>query len=668
MRLKILFGMGFILLAAAAIVLGQDEQPEPEPIKLISPPPELIQIDTPEQKSPQTIEIPLEIVEVNASDDCLGATILSVPGGGNHVVNNFNVAAEDPDLNGCFWGNRSGGNDKGYRTAWYQFTAPDNGVAIVDTIGSTYDTVLAIYEDAMPNDATPACGNLKMIACNDDHNGFSSRSTFPARKGTTYLIEVADWQAGISGNANLLLSLQLEESTNWKLSGTMSLPRSRHATVIHAGSIYVIGGQTDLNGNPTITNRIDRFDALIENWVPLGQMPGVGLSNTTAVFVDRQASDGKCVDGCIYVPGGYAGGTGYDGSHWAYDIKTKQWVSRAAISTLLEPDEPFAWSTAVDHPNQVGYYLIGGVTSQPAITTTTQAHNKVFFYNIEQGQWLDNPPDLQTGRFGHMAARMGNTICVVGGIEDNLVLTPNGECFVVGGSSWVSMPALNEARYGAGSSVGPDGKWYIYGGANASHDALSSVEVYDPKNPAAGWSTLGVFYDLGATPGVSARAWPRGGFVANILWAMGGHTTEGSNNVLATIEKLFVGTNNYLFPIIRQDDLSQNNTLESALPVGFNTNILQNFSSQLDLYDTYYFDLPTTDFVNIHLSQIPNGSNYDVKIFDESKLLWGTGNNVGTVPENVPLTLAAGRYYVMVERVQPFGFPNSSNYKLSIQR
>jgi hypothetical protein len=68
------------------------------------------------------------------------------------------------------------------RTVWYRFTPTASRPIQLDTIGSDYDTTLAVFT------GTP--GALEQIACNDDAVGLQSRVTFNATAGVTYLIQV----------------------------------------------------------------------------------------------------------------------------------------------------------------------------------------------------------------------------------------------------------------------------------------------------------------------------------------------------------------------------------------------------------------------------------------------------------------------------------------------
>lgn len=91
------------------------------------------------------------------------------------------AAAEAGDpAPGC--GNRSRG-----RSVWYRYTASGTGTLLVNTFGSTYDTILAAYAGT--------CDALSQIACNDDDTGRSqSRVMLQAQAGATYYFLVTAYR------------------------------------------------------------------------------------------------------------------------------------------------------------------------------------------------------------------------------------------------------------------------------------------------------------------------------------------------------------------------------------------------------------------------------------------------------------------------------------------
>src|SRR6266566_634840 len=70
----------------------------------------------------------------------------------------------------------------GGKSVWYTWTAPVTGVATFRTVGSTFDTLLAIYTGS-------ALTNLVGVASDQNHGGFfTSRAYFNVNQGTDYQI------------------------------------------------------------------------------------------------------------------------------------------------------------------------------------------------------------------------------------------------------------------------------------------------------------------------------------------------------------------------------------------------------------------------------------------------------------------------------------------------
>ncbi len=75
---------------------------------------------------------------------------------------------------------------------WWEWTSPTANEVSIDTSGSSYDTVLAVYTGTILDQLTP-------VAANDNDSGkTTSRVTFTAKAGTTYQIAVAG-KNGASG-------------------------------------------------------------------------------------------------------------------------------------------------------------------------------------------------------------------------------------------------------------------------------------------------------------------------------------------------------------------------------------------------------------------------------------------------------------------------------------
>ncbi len=114
----------------------------------------------------------------------------------------------------------------GYTAAhsvWFRWTAPSNGLLQLSTIGSSFDTVLAVYTGS-------ALGSLLSVASDDDSGGSStSLLSFNAVSGTTYYFAV-DGYHGASGNYVLNLSLLSGAPANDAFAAAATLTAGVRAT------------------------------------------------------------------------------------------------------------------------------------------------------------------------------------------------------------------------------------------------------------------------------------------------------------------------------------------------------------------------------------------------------------------------------------------------------
>ncbi|MFM6175821.1 MAG: IPT/TIG domain-containing protein, partial [Sphaerospermopsis kisseleviana] len=87
----------------------------------------------------------------------------------------------------------------GTRSVWWRWTAPASGTLTVDTVGSSFDTILAVYTGNAVN-------ALTRLASDDDSGGsLTSRVSLNVAAGTTYMIAV-DGFSSATGTINLALS------------------------------------------------------------------------------------------------------------------------------------------------------------------------------------------------------------------------------------------------------------------------------------------------------------------------------------------------------------------------------------------------------------------------------------------------------------------------------
>ena len=127
----------------------------------------------------------------------------------------------------------------GGKSVWWTWTAPASGTVVIDTVGSNYDTVLAVYDGS-------EVANLTRLVSNDDIDYgvvLQSRVTFPTVAGKTYQIAVDGW-GGEVGSISLGVSLDAPEPpapiTGIDLSGSSVAENLPAGTEV--GSLTAAGG------------------------------------------------------------------------------------------------------------------------------------------------------------------------------------------------------------------------------------------------------------------------------------------------------------------------------------------------------------------------------------------------------------------------------------------
>ena len=93
------------------------------------------------------------------------------------------------------------------RSVWWKWVAPSTGLVGIDTVGSNFDTILAVYTGSAVN-------ALTVVAADDEAGGsHTSALAFNATSGTTYWIAV-DGYYGATGAIRLNLALPLPAPAN----------------------------------------------------------------------------------------------------------------------------------------------------------------------------------------------------------------------------------------------------------------------------------------------------------------------------------------------------------------------------------------------------------------------------------------------------------------------
>ncbi len=130
----------------------------------------------------------LNIAMQPANDECAGALPMVE---GSYSFNNSYASTNGPtDPTIC-----SGKTI--YSDLWYSYYPTCTGTATVSLCGSSFDTMLAVYNAVCPTSADQA------LACNDDFCGSSSQVTFSALYGRSYLIRLGSYNISAKGQGQL---------------------------------------------------------------------------------------------------------------------------------------------------------------------------------------------------------------------------------------------------------------------------------------------------------------------------------------------------------------------------------------------------------------------------------------------------------------------------------
>jgi Collagen triple helix repeat (20 copies)/Abnormal spindle-like microcephaly-assoc'd, ASPM-SPD-2-Hydin len=142
------------------------------------------------------ISLQIQYVTAAANDDFANAeTITGAPA---TVTGNNAIASKEV-------GEPNHAGNAGGKSVWYSWQAPASGTVTIDTCGSAFDTLLAIYTGSALAGLTPVASNNNSISCagtNRSHVGV------PVSAGETYRIAVDG--SGGSGGA---ISLQIQYVT-----------------------------------------------------------------------------------------------------------------------------------------------------------------------------------------------------------------------------------------------------------------------------------------------------------------------------------------------------------------------------------------------------------------------------------------------------------------------
>ncbi len=163
-------------------------------------------------------------------DDVLVTGTLGMGPPNDSFNNAFTISGAAGSTNGTSTGatkeagEPSHAGNSGGKSVWYRWTPAVNGTAVIETTGSAFDTLLAVYTGA-------SVAGLTSIVSNNDISGSNPRSrvTFSVIAGTTYRIAV-DGLNGDSGSVVLNWNEVTGPPLNDSFSSALALAGSSGST------------------------------------------------------------------------------------------------------------------------------------------------------------------------------------------------------------------------------------------------------------------------------------------------------------------------------------------------------------------------------------------------------------------------------------------------------
>jgi len=167
---------------------------------------------------------------ISGIDDFDNALVRTLPFSDSRDTRSATQAADDPTT--CV--ERIG------TTVWYRFTPEVSGTLTVNTFGSNYDTVLALY--------TGQRGALSPVTCNDDFGGLQSQISAPLSAGVIYSLLVGNY-GEVNEGGDLILNAAFGSMRSSDLASSDPVD----ATVPISGLLVGVLAEDDIADNLNLT-------------------------------------------------------------------------------------------------------------------------------------------------------------------------------------------------------------------------------------------------------------------------------------------------------------------------------------------------------------------------------------------------------------------------------
>jgi hypothetical protein len=142
-------------------------------------------------------------------------------------------------------GETSHANNSGGRSIWYRWMAPYSGPVTISTLGSSFDTLLAVYTGN-----TIASLGATLVAQNDDFlGGGQSQVSFNATTGVTYRIAVDGYNTGGGADSGTVL-LHVNPARNDALTAAQPIAGTNGSIMGYTRTATREAGEPAHAGNP----------------------------------------------------------------------------------------------------------------------------------------------------------------------------------------------------------------------------------------------------------------------------------------------------------------------------------------------------------------------------------------------------------------------------------
>ena len=215
--------------------------------------------------SPITLQLPFESTILSTyrgtlagSDSFASRTVLN---GTNVSDTGSNVGstgeAGEPNHAGVSGGTTGTNGTSGpLNSVWWSWTAPFSGSTIINTVGSSYDTTLAVYTGSAVN-------SLTQVAANDDFSGLGgpSQVSFVATAGTTYQIAVDGYSAN---TGSIVLNIDGAENSPPIANGDSF--NIVEGSTVNLPSPGLLSNDSDANGHSLTINSMSLVSGSFSFW------------------------------------------------------------------------------------------------------------------------------------------------------------------------------------------------------------------------------------------------------------------------------------------------------------------------------------------------------------------------------------------------------------------